>query len=150
MTTISVRKAVDGWLPIELLNAGSPVTGKVYGDVTCTVAAPGDGTPAAYTVGSSAWVEIGAGLYWLLIGADEFTATGPHVVRVAVSGADDAVVIAMVDETLHRVHQESLGKIRHDQPNLTRTVYDTDGTTELATLTLSSSDEGRVITETPS
>ena len=62
-------------------------TGKVFGDITCEYC-EGEATSwSAYSVTADNWKEIDDGLYWLTIGASEFTTEGAnYAVRVSCAG----------------------------------------------------------------
>ena len=83
------KKNTDKWFPVKLVDDTdfkTAETGKVFGDVTAKYAAEGATSLTTYTVATADWKEAGNGLYWLNIGASEFTAEGKYEVNVTCSG----------------------------------------------------------------
>ena len=81
----------DGWLPVRITDATDhlPVTGLAYDAISVQYAAAGATTWSDYTVAAADWHELGAGCYWLSLGADEWTAAQSYLVRITSTGNDE-------------------------------------------------------------
>ena len=81
----TAKVSEDMWFLVPLLDDTDQQTGETgvaSGSVDCDYATGGATSFTSYSVTADDWKEVDEGLYWLRIGASEFTAAGNYVVRV--------------------------------------------------------------------
>lgn len=92
-SSYDVKASTDEKFPVVLLDdtdgkAGE--TSKTYSDTTIGYSCNGDNSWTSYTDDADTFKEVGNGVYWLTMGASEFTSVGQRcIIRVSVSGALD-------------------------------------------------------------
>lgn len=81
------KVSTDKWFPMLLVD-GSNVgqTAKGTGDITVKYSYEAATSLTTYSPGASDWKEAGEGVYWLQIGASEFTSAGKYKLLVACAG----------------------------------------------------------------
>jgi len=86
------KASADKWYLVYLVDetdGKTPETGKTYEDITVGYCVGGATEWSAYSPGAADWKEAGYGLYWLKIGASEFTLDGvTYAIRVSCTGCD--------------------------------------------------------------
>lgn len=85
------KVSTSRWYPIILIDAsGTALTGKTSADTTIGYACNGATSLTSFTDSGSTFKEVASGIYFLNIGASEFTTTDQNcVIRLAVTGAND-------------------------------------------------------------
>jgi hypothetical protein len=126
----------DGWLPVRITDATDhlPVTGLAYDAISVQYAAAGATTWSDYTVAAADWHELGAGCYWLSLGADEWTAAQSYLVRITSTGNDEVRLMVRAEvygETVTRrsvwlLLQRWLGDTEFSRTNNQLAVKDPD------------------------
>lgn len=127
------KKSVTAWAPVRLMDGVAPVSGVVFGDVTCAVF-KADGTQSVVTVGSGDWDEAvtgvlaGSGTYRLRLDAAHLSVSGflIYVVSIPSPAVKFVGSVSVVDnlevDTFDRMTR-AMG-LMHENSVLDQTVFD--------------------------
>lgn len=105
---LETKKSTDTWFPVSLLDLTdmkTPVTGKIYSDVSILYAKSGSNAFSTAVVDSSDWLEPSAsgglpGFYWLRLGGTEFTSPGLYEILVKCTNCISYHLLADVRQNL--------------------------------------------------
>ena len=130
---MELKKSVTAWVPVRLLDAGTPVAGVLFSDVTASVL-KSDGTEQTVTVTNPDWVEAvgaalsGSGTYRLRIDASFLNVTGflAYAVKIAAPPARFVGLVNVVDNIesdTFTLMRRAMG-LMHENSVLDQTVFD--------------------------
>ncbi|MDD5651336.1 MAG: hypothetical protein PHF86_13135 [Candidatus Nanoarchaeia archaeon] len=134
------KKNTDKWFPVVLLDdtdGKTPELTITYSDIVCDYCYEAAASISVYSVTSADWKESGIGLYWLNIGAGEFTNNGKYEVSVSAAVARTyRFWVEVVNKTSVEVSDDILdvsASVDNVQVTVNQISADTDDISELST-----------------